>query len=126
MTNNFHKFYDAIIEKYTLPCRNKHKYHRKSTLSKVEVIMIFILFHDSWYRCIKHFYLDEVCKHIRHLFLKVVPYNRFVKLEKETAIPLALFIQKMLMGKHTGISSDSTPLRVCKNQRIYIHKVFKV
>ena len=48
---------------------------------------------------IKHFYLDKVCKHLRHMFLKVVSYNRVVKLEKETAFPLALFIQKMLYWK---------------------------
>jgi hypothetical protein len=42
------------------------------------------------------------------------------------AIPLALFIKKVLLGKCTGISFvDSTPLRVCKNQRIHIHKTFK-
>ena len=51
---------------------------------------------------------------------------RFVELEKEVAIPLALFIKKVLLGKCTGISFvDSTPLRVCRNQRIHIHKVFK-
>ncbi len=63
---------------------------------------------------------------MRHLFPKVVSYNRFVELEKEVAIPLALFIKKVLLGKCTGISFvDSTPLRVCRNQRIRIHKVFK-
>ena len=42
------------------------------------------------------------------------------------AIPLVLFIKKVLWGKCTGISFvDSTPLRVCKNQRIHIHKTFK-
>ena len=63
---------------------------------------------------------------MRHLFPKVVSYNRFVELEKEVAVPLALFIRKVLLGKCTGISFvDSTPLRVCRNQRIHIHKVFK-
>ena len=45
-------------------------------------MLIIILFHDSGYRCFKHFYLDNVCKHLRHLFPKVVSYNRFVELEK--------------------------------------------
>lgn len=49
-----------------------------------------------------------------------------MELEKEVAVPLALFIKKVLLGKCTGISFvDSTPLRVCRNQRIHIHKVFK-
>ena len=120
-------------------------------MSKAEIMLIMILFHDSGYRCLKHFYIEKVCRHMRHLFPKVVSYNRwgsesrsqtcldyaesrqrktivnrFVELEKEVAIPLALFIKKVLLGKCTGISFvDSTPLRVCRNQRIHIHKVFK-
>lgn len=57
-----------------------------------------------------HFYLELVCKHMRHLFPNVVSYNRFVELQREVAIPLALFIKKVLLGKCTGISFvDSTP-----------------
>ena len=115
-----------MMEKYTLKADKKRQYHRKSTMSKAEIMVIMILFHDSGYRCLKHFYIEKVCRHMRHLFPKVVSYNRFVELEKEVAIPLALFIKKVLLGKCTGISFvDSTPLRVCRNQRIHIHKVFK-
>ena len=89
-------------------------------------MLIMILFHTSGYRCFKHFYLEKVCKRLRHLLPKIVSYNRIVELEREVVIPLALFIKKVLLGKCTGISFvDSTPLRVCKNQRIHIHKVFK-
>lgn len=85
-----------------------------------------ILFHDSGCRCLKHLYLEKGSKHLRHLFPKVVSYNRFVELEKEAAVPLALFIKKVQLGKCTCISfADSTPLRVCRNQKIHIHKVFK-
>ena len=95
-------------------------------MSKAEVMLIMILFHDSGYRCFKHFYLEKVCKQLRHLFPNVVSYNRIVELERDVAVPLTLFIKKVLPGKCTGISFvDSTPLRVCKNQRIHIHKVFK-
>ena len=53
-------------------------------------------------------------------------HNRLVELEKEVTFPLALFIKKVLLGKCTGISFvDSTPLWVCKNQRIHIYKTFK-
>ena len=73
------------------------------------------MFHNSGYRCLKHFYLNEVCVNLRHLFPQVVSYNRFVELEKEAVIPLTIFIKKVLLGKCTGISFvDSTPLRVCK------------
>ena len=36
---------------------------------------------------------------MRHFFPKVVSYNHFVELGKEIAIPLALFIKKVLLGK---------------------------
>ena len=126
MADDFCKFFDAMLEKYTLKSDKKRRYHRDSTMSKAEIMLIMILFHDSGYRCLKHFYIEKVCKHLRHLFPKVVSYNRFVELEKEVAIPLALFFKKVLLGKCTGISFvDSTPLRVCRNQRIHIHKVFR-
>ena len=126
MVDDFCKFFDAMVAKYTLKPTGKRKYHRDFAMSKAEVMLIMILFHDSGYRCFKHFYHEKVCKHLRHLFPKVVSYNRIVELEREVVIPLALFIKKVLLGKCTGISFvDSTPLRVCKNQRIHIHKVFK-
>jgi hypothetical protein len=114
------------MAKYTIKEAKTRVYHRDMTLSKAEVMVIMILFHGSGYRCLKHFYLEHVTNHLRHLFPKLVSYNRFVELEKEVAIPLALFIKKVLLGKCTGISFvDSTPLRVCKNQRIHIHRTFK-
>ena len=126
MVDDFCKFFDAMVAKYTLKPTGKRKYHRDSTMSKTEVMLIMILFHDSGYRCYKHFYLEKVCKHLRHLFPKVVSYNRIVELQREVVIPIALFIKKVLLGKYTGISFvDNTPLLVCKNQRIHIHKVFK-
>ena len=75
----FCKFFDAMMAKYTLKPVNKRKYHRDFTMSKAEVMLIMILFHDSGYRCLKHFYLDKVCKHLRHLFPQVVSYNQFVE-----------------------------------------------
>ena len=113
MADDFCKFFDAMMAKYTLKPVNKRKYHRDSTMSKAEIMLIMILFHDSGYRCLKHFYLEKVCRHLRHLFPEVVSYNRFVELEREVAIPLALFIKKVLLGKCTGISFvDSTAPRL--------------
>ena len=126
MADDFCKFFDQMMEKYSIPDKNKRKYHRDGTMSKAEIMVILILFHSSGYRCLKHFYLNHVCVHLRHLFPEVVSYNRFVELEKSVALPLAIFIKKVLLGKCTGISFvDSTPLRVCRNQRIHVHKVFK-
>ena len=129
MCDDFSKNFDDIIQKNSIDAREstkKRKYHRDGTMSDAEVMTILVLFHGSGYRCLKHFYLDHVCKHMRHLFPKVVSYNRFVELQKRAVIKLAVFVKTILMGKCTGISFiDSTPLRVCRNQRILQHKTFK-
>lgn len=129
MADEFCKVYERMVAKSSLKSAEmpkKRKYHRASTLSDAEIMVILIMFHDSGYRCLKHFYLEYVCIHLRHLFPKVVSYNRFVELEKKVMFPLTVFIKKVLLGKCTGISFvDSTPLRVCRNQRIHMHKTFK-
>ena len=86
------------MAKYTFKVERKRKYHRESRMSKAEIMVIMILFHSSGYRCLKHFYLEKVCKHMRHLFPEVVSYNRFVELEREIAIPLIVFFKKVLLG----------------------------
>ena len=111
MADDFCKFFDTMMTKYTLPSTTKRKYHRDSTMSKTEIMLILILFHASSYRCLKHFYQEKVCKYMRHFFPKVVSYNRFVELEKEIAIPLALFIKKVLLGKCTGWKNRSMLLQ---------------
>lgn len=63
---------------------------------------------------------------MQHLFPKIVSYNCFVELEKRLPSLWLCSSRTILLGKCTGISFvDSTPLRVCRNQRIGIHKVFK-
>lgn len=64
MADDFCKYFDAMMEKYTLKSDKKRLYHRDSTMSKAEIMVIMILFHSSGYRCLKHFYLEKVCKHI--------------------------------------------------------------
>ena len=66
MADDFCKFFDTMMTKYTLKSATKRKYHRDSTLSKAEIMLIMILFHDSGYRCLKHFYQEKLCRHMRH------------------------------------------------------------
>ena len=87
MADDFCKFFDAMTAKYTLKPIGKRKYQRSSTMSKAEVMLIMILFHDSGYRCFKHFYLEKVCRHLRHLFPNVVSYNRLVEWERDVVVP---------------------------------------
>lgn len=105
--------------------KKKRYCNKPNCMSDAEIMGILILFHYRG-RCFKHYYKGYVCKHIRHLFLNLVSYNRFVELEKEIQLPLTIFIKKLLLGTCTGISfADSTPLHVCRNQRILIHKTFE-
>lgn len=128
MADEFCKVFNRMMEKYTIEDQSrpsKRKYHRDSTMSDAEVMVIMILFHNSGYLCLKHFYNDYVRVHLRHLFPRLVSYNRFVELEQKVIIPFVIFIKKVLLGKCTGISFvDSTPLRVFRNQRIHIHNLF--
>ena len=104
----------------------KREYHRDCRMSQAEIMVIMIMFHSSNHKCLKHFYVNEICVRYRHLFPQTVSYNRFTELEKSVVVQFVIFVKKCLLGKCTGISFvDSTPLRVCRNQRIHVHKVFK-
>ena len=43
MADDFCNFFDAMVAKYTLKPTGKRKYHRSSTMSKAEVMLIMIL-----------------------------------------------------------------------------------
>ena len=71
VADDFCKFFDAMIAKYTLKPTRKRIYHRSSTMSKAEVMLIMILFHDSGYRCFIETVNDELKniaqgEHYRH------------------------------------------------------------
>ena len=44
IADDFCKFFDAMMEKYTLKADKKRQYHRKSTMSKAEIMVIMIFF----------------------------------------------------------------------------------
>lgn len=126
MADEFCKLFPQTLNKLSMEQDGIKHRHRKTTMSDSEVITILILFHLSGYRCLKHFYLFAICKNMGHLFPNRVSYNRFVELQQSVVVPLTLFVKEVLLGKCTGINIvDSTPLQVCKNQRIHCHKVFK-
>ena len=110
-----------LSEKTSVKRRN-----RKFTMSDSEVITIVILFHLKKYRCLKHFYMMHVQKHMQSEFPKTVAYNRFVELQQKALMPMAVFLQFCCLGKCTGVSFiDSTPIRVCHIKREFQHKTFK-
>ena len=123
-------FASFLMQNKKNPCCQLHKMQKHrckpNRMSDAEIIVILIHFHSGGFRCFKHYYLQYICKHCKHLFPNTVSYNRFVELEKEVLLQLVVFIKQVLLGECTGISFvDSTPLRVCRNQRIHMHKTFE-
>lgn len=126
MADDFCKEFALQQEKYMVKESNHNHRNKPNRMNDAEIMVILILFHSGGFRCFKHYYNEYVCKHLTHLFPRVVSYNRFVELEKDILLPLTIFIKQVLLGTCTGISFvDSTPLRVCRNQRILIHKTFE-
>jgi hypothetical protein len=52
MADYFSKFFDAMTVKHTLKPIGKRTYHRSSTMSKTEVMLILFLSHDLGYRAL--------------------------------------------------------------------------
>ena len=126
MADDFCKEFTLQQEKYMIKDIKTMHRNKPNRMSDAEIMIILILFHSGGFRCFKHYYKEYVCKHLKHLFPRQVSYNRFVELEKEVLLPMTIFIKKVLLGTCTGISFvDSTPLCVCRNQRILIHKTFE-
>lgn len=56
---DFCTFFDAMMAKYTLKSDQKQNFHLESNISKAEIILIMIPFHNSGYRCQTHFFLEN-------------------------------------------------------------------
>jgi hypothetical protein len=124
-------FYD--LDKFAVGFEPQYKRHliengkahrdRACQMCLSEIMTILVLFHDSNYRTLKHFYLKHVCVHLQSEFPHRLSYNRFVEQIPRAFAASTLFLQTR-MGSCSGISFvDSTPLRVCHNLRINSHKV---
>jgi hypothetical protein len=99
---------------------------RPSQLCDSEVITIMVCFHLGAHKTFKHYYEQVVTAYHKPLFPNLVSYNRFLELRQKAAVPFMLFLKGGCMGKSHGINFiDSTTLKVCRNQRIHNHKVFK-
>jgi hypothetical protein len=132
--NNLIEIYCAVDDfvkiflpgwKKTLIATQQKKRNKPAGLSESEVVTLLILFHQSNYKTLKHFYLDYVCCHLSKEFPTLVSYSRFVRLQQSVLIILAAYLDSQ-RGKNTGISFvDSTSLAVCHNKRIQRNRVFK-
>ncbi len=116
MTDDFCQVYDRFVKVNGLAAvrdKSKRRYRRDSKLSDADVITIMILFHLCGYKCLKHFYLNEVCGNMTDLFPRPVSYNRFVDLERKVAVPFILFVKRCRMGCARASVSLTAPPCVC-------------
>ena len=73
-----------------------------------------VFFYFKGYRCLIHFYIHYVQKHIRSEFPETISYNRFVELQSKSVLPMVVFLQTCCLGKCSRIPFlDSTILKVC-------------
>ena len=100
------------------------KHYKLSRMSTSEVMTILIHFHQSHYRNLKHYYLNEVLKNHCDAFPTAVSYNHFLESQKSVLVPLCFLIH-MFSFEQTGIYFiDSTTIKVCHIKREKQHKVF--
>lgn len=123
--DEFCKVFEPAFTQKLLEDGKKHR-KRAFKMSMSEILTITVIFQLSGHRTFKHFYLFYIQKHMKSEFPDTVSYNRFTELMQANMVPLVLFMKTRCLGKCTGISFiDSTPLRVCKNKRIKVNKVFE-
>jgi hypothetical protein len=127
MADEFCKEFYKAMEGHQLASNTGKKVRNKpAKLNDAEVITILIAFHLGGFRNLKHFYINYVQKHLASYFPETVSYNRFVELQQKALLPMTIFLKTVRLGQSTGISFvDSTSISVCKNKRIFNHKVFK-
>lgn len=122
--DDFCKIFIPLWNKYLISNKYKKYKTRIDVLSESEIITICLLYHISGYKDFKRFY-EQLSSYLKLYFPNIPSYCRFLILERRTIFLLLVFIQKHF-GKETQIYYiDSTPLSVCKNQRIHKHKTFK-
>lgn len=102
---------------------SKTKPGPKSSLTKSEVLTILIGYYQSSSDCFKNYY-KHIILPMHSKDFKLVCYEHFNKLIGEY-LPHLTILLNHLFDKCNGTSFvDSTSISVCKNYRIYSHKVF--
>src|SRR5690606_9925255 len=119
LIDEFHKEFEKVTRGSALQTDTGAKTrNRRSRLSDSEVMTIMVLFHQKGYRCLKHFYLNHVRRHMQGDFPNTVSYNRFDKLQQKVVLPMAIFLKTCCLGRCTDVSFiDTTPLRACHIKR---------
>lgn len=99
--------------------------NKQDAMTLSEVMTICIWFHASGYRQFKKYYLEHICMHLVDAFTNRVSYTRFLRLMRESMLPLLALMISLLAPATLVNFVDSTTLDVCNNKRIWKHRVFK-
>ena len=122
--DNFCKKILPKSENRWLQDKKRNRKGRKMIMSKEEVITILINFHYSHFKNFKIYY-SALRDSEHYYFRKYVSYNRMIELKNNYNDVVAAFIKYNTLNQCTGVSYiDSTPLKVCRNERRFQHKVF--
>jgi hypothetical protein len=124
--DDFCKLFLPEFERYLLPSPDAKTVRRRAlSMAASEIMTILVLFHMSWYRNFKRFYLDCVVGQLKGYFPRLLSYTRFVEIQKRVMPALCIFM-RCKAGKETDTYYiDSTALAACHNKRIKRHKTFK-
>jgi hypothetical protein len=122
--DDFCKQYHLFFNAQTLPATGKPT--RTPGLVTSEIMTIVLLFHQSPAKNFKFFYISYLQQYTSE-FPNLPSYNRFIQLQQRSLGHFhALLMVLCAMVKHKDLGYiDSTPIPVCRNKRIYRHKVFK-
>ena len=123
--DEFSKNFNNTVKKYSVGDGKRHR-DKPNRLSDAEVMLILIMFHDGATGASNTITrITSVCTANTCSRAKCLTAG-FVELERKVMLQLCCFVKTCLMAECSGVSYvDSTPLRVCRNQRILQHKVFK-
>lgn len=122
--DDFCNFFSHFLEQHQLPEAHLIQLNTSPRMTTSEIMTILIAFHLSGYHDLKHFYLHAQ-RHFKAEFPGILSYSRFVELMPQ-ALMCLLLMAVALKGESTGKSFiDSTAIAVCKNKRIFSHRVFK-
>jgi hypothetical protein len=86
---NVDDFWKAFKQEWNKHLIDSKKLKRgpEAGLTIPEMMTIVILYHQSNYRCFKHFYF-YVCNYLKKEFPNLVIYSRFIYLMKSVFVPL--------------------------------------
>lgn len=96
--DEFYQIFNGTIRKKSISEGKVHR-NKPCKMSESQVATILVLFHLAGYRCLKHFYLQYVCKHMNYDFPNTLSYNRFVQLQAKVSLMLICLLKMCRLGE---------------------------